>query len=58
MVTYDLWSYMTITLRIFDVVWGILREGIRIDGGIMWAKLQKVKNAGPEGQDSLRQSAC
>ena len=26
------WSYMTIIFRIFDVVRGILREGIRIDG--------------------------
>jgi len=29
------WSYMTIIFRIFDVVWGILREGIRIDGVII-----------------------
>ena len=40
MVAYDQWSYMTISFRILDVVWGILREGIRIDGVIMLGKLQ------------------
>ena len=35
MVAYDLWPYMTITFWILDVVWGILREGIRIEGVIM-----------------------
>ena len=30
MVIYDQWPYMTIIFRVFDVVWGILREGIRM----------------------------
>ena len=33
---------MTIILRIFDGVWGILRKGKRIEGVMILGKLQKI----------------
>jgi hypothetical protein len=41
MVIYDQWSYMTIIFRVLAVVWGILCEGIRMDGVVIKGKLQK-----------------
>jgi len=48
MVAYDQWSYMTITFRIFDGLWDILRVGIQTGDLIVLGYLQKVKNSGPE----------
>ena len=45
MVIYDHRSYMTIIFRFFDVVWGILYEGIRMDGIVNQGKLQKINSA-------------
>ena len=45
MVIYDHWSYMTIVFRVLAVVWGILCEGIRMDGVVIQGKLQKPNSA-------------
>ena len=45
MVIYDHWSYMTMIIRVLDVVWGILYEGIRMDGIVNQGKLQKINSA-------------
>ena len=45
MVIYDHWSYMTIAFRVLAVVWGILCEGIRMDGVVIQGKLQKPNSA-------------
>jgi len=45
MVIYDQWSYMTIIFRVLAVVWGILCEGIRMDGVVIQGKLQKINSA-------------
>jgi hypothetical protein len=45
MVIYDHWSYMTIIFRVLAVMWGILCEGIRMDGVVIQGKLQKTNSA-------------
>ena len=45
MVIYDQWPYMTIIYRALDVVWGILCEGIEMDGVVIQGKLQKINSA-------------
>ena len=42
MVTYDHWSYMAIIFRIFEVMWRVPSERIRIDGVMILGKLQKI----------------
>ena len=36
---------MTIIIRVLDVVWGILYEGLRMDGIVNPGKLQKINSA-------------
>ena len=45
MVICDHWSYLTIIIRVLDVVWGILCEGIEMDGVVIQGKLQKINSA-------------